>query len=191
MEQTGFGTEAAYKKAVKEDVARKLAFNNGRIVLALNPMLDDNRLTGDCTVKDLDHYRLVRNYKWEKLTRFPGKWEIPFALSFTDTSRTFHPAKSYPTPNGLHIKFQSITVSDLSISFSGTCAEGADQGLLPNMPIRFFLKDGSVVTESGNKIGGDEGPGGTFEFSGSLKTPVDANQIESVELFGARVLLNG
>jgi hypothetical protein len=190
VEHVGFDSEEAYKKAVKEDTDRKLALNHGKIVLALDPMMDDNRLTGDCTVDDLDHYRLARKYKSEKLIRFPGEWDIPFTLSFADTSRTFHPAQSYTTPNGLHITFQNITISDLSISFSGTCAEGGEKTLSPNMPIKLFLKDGSVVTEDENKIGGGGGPDGEFECSGSLGTLVDAEQIESIELFGARVPLS-
>ncbi|MVB11118.1 hypothetical protein CAFE_18210 [Caprobacter fermentans] len=189
VEHVGFDSEKAYKKAVKEDTARKLAVNNGRIVLALDPGMDDNRLAGDCTADDLDHYRIARNFKSETLVRFPGEWDIPFTLSFADTSRTFHPAKSYTTPDGLPITFQSITVSDLSISFSGTCAEGGRKALSPNTEIKLFLKDGSVVTEDKNKIGGSGGPGGDFEFSGSFGTLVDAEQIESIELFGVRVPL--
>lgn len=189
VEHVGFDSEKAYKKAVKVDTDRKLARNNGRIVLALDPRTDDNRLTGDCTLDDLNHYRLVRKYRSEKLTRFPGEWDIPFTLSFADTSRTFHPAQSVTTPNGLHITFQSITISDLSISFSGTCAQGEEKTLSPNIPIKLFLKDGSTVTESKNKIGGSMGPDGKFEFSGSLGTLVDAKQIESIELFGVRVPL--
>lgn len=189
VEHVGFNSEKAYKKAVKEDTDRKLALNNGRIVLALDPMMDDNRLTGGCMVDDLSRYRLARNFKREKLTRFPGEWDIPFTLSFADTSRTFHPAQSYTTPNGLHITFHSITVSDLSISFSGTCAEGGEKTLSPNTPVKLFLTDGSVVTENENKIGGGGGPDGEFEFSGSLGTLVDAKQVESIELLGIRMPL--
>lgn len=189
VEHVGFNSKEAYKKAVKEDIDRKLALNNGRIVLALDPRMDDNRLTGDCTVDDLNHYRLVRKYRSEKLTRFPGEWNIPFTLSFADTSRTFHPAQSCTTPDGLHITFQSITISDLSISFSGTCAEGGGKTLSPNTPVKLFLKNGSVVTEDKNKISGGGGPDGDFDFSGSFGTLVDAKQVESIELFGVRVPL--
>ncbi len=186
VEHVGFGSEEAYRKAVKKDAESKLAFNGGRIVLALDPTMDDNRLTGGCTVNDLDRYRIARSYRTETVVRRSGKWDIPFTLSFTDTARTFHPDQSGTTPDGLRVTVKSVTVSDLSLSFSGTCRDTEKK--LPLSGIKLILKDGSKV-EAGIKIGGGVSADGAFEFSGGLAKPVDAKQVAAIELFGARVPL--
>jgi hypothetical protein len=194
VEDVGFSSGGAYKKAVEDDKNRKLAYSSGRIVLALDPREDNNTLTGGCSVKDLDHYRIMKNYQTEQVVRRSGKWEIPFTLQFTDTARNFTPNISFKTAGGHFVTIQKVSVSDLSFSFSGIC-KNADFSKeqtktdLSTNHIGLILKNGSVVDAGVEVSCGGFGADGLFEFHVDLEKLVDARQVTAVEIWGTRVPL--
>lgn len=197
IEQVGYPSGEEYEKAWREEIDRKLAYNGGRVVIALSTFLDhdlsDGARTSDCSAADLSRYRIVRNYKAEDVVRCSGTWEIPFTFRFQDTTREFTPNKSFRTPGGYEVTIQKISLSDLSLSFSGTCKipdssnDLLKTDLSPN-GIKLILKDGSAV-DAGHKFGGEVGADGSFGFEGSLESLVDADQVTAVEIFGARIPL--
>ena len=197
IEHVGFSSEEEYQKAWQKEIDRKLAYNGGRVVVALSTFLDhdlsDDARTSDCSAADLSRYRIVRNYKTEDMVRCSGTWEIPFTFRFRDTTREFAPDWSFKTPGGYEVTIKSISLSDLSLSFSGTCKipdssnDLLKTDLSPN-GIKLILKDGSAV-DAGNKFGGELGADGSFEFEGDLESLVDADEVTAVEIFGTRIPL--
>ena len=197
IEQVGYSSGEEYEKAWQKEIDRKLACNGGRVVIALSTFQDhdlsDDARTSDCSAADLSRYRIVRNYKAEDVIRCSGTWEIPFTFRFQDTTRKFAPDRSFETPGGYEVTIQKISLSDLSLSFSGTCKipdssnDLLKTDLSPN-GIRLILRDGSAV-DAGPKFGGEVGADGSFEFEGNLQSLVDADEVTAVEIFGSRIPL--
>ena len=193
IEQSGYSSEE-FRNALEKEKNRKLAYNDGRVVIALSTFFDDEEWSPDCSVADLSRYRIVKNYKTETVTRRSGTWNLPFTLRFQDTSRSFTPDGSFQTPMGHKFTVQSISLSDLSLSFTGKCQDLSypsndlmKKDLSPNH-IRLILKDGSAV-DAGVKFGGGMEADGSFEFEGSLQSLVDSDEVTAVEIFGARISL--
>lgn len=193
IEHVGFSSEEEYQKAFQKEIDRKLTYNGGRVVIALSTFLDDNVWSPDCSVDDLSRYRIVKNYKTENVVRRSGTWEIPFTLRFQDTTREFARGWSFQTPGGHEVTIQKISLSDLSLSFSGTCklSDSSDDLLKSDLSpngIRLILENGSAV-DAGHKFGGELGADGSFAFEGDLESLVDAGEVIAVEIFGARIPL--
>ena len=194
IEAVGYSSQKDLQRALEQEKNRKLAYNDGRIVIALSTFLDDGARSPDCSAADLSRYRIVKNYKTETVTRHAGTWNIPFMLRFQDTSRSFTPDGSFKTPMGHKITIQSISLSDLSLSFTGKCWDLSypsndllKKDLSPNH-IKLFLKDGSAV-DVGYDVGGGMEADGSFAFEGSLQSLVDADEVTAIEIFGARIPL--
>jgi len=186
IEDVGFDSDNAYKKAWLVEQNRKIALNGNRIVLALDLRSDSNTLTRDCTVADLSNYRIMKNYNTQQVTLCSGDWEVPFKLHFTDTTRSFNLNKTV-TANNSPVKIQKVTLSDLSLSITGKCKAGIHD--LSVNGFKLIRKDGSSI-DVGQKVGGGMDADGTFEFSGDLTTLVDANSITAIELWGNRIALS-
>ncbi len=189
-----FASEKDYKKACQKDAERKLAYNGKRVVIALSTFFDSGARSSDCSVNDLSHYRLVKNYKTENVVRCTGTWSIPFTLRFQDTTRKFTPDAEIKTKMGHPVTIQKITVSDLSLAFSGKChgltyaSDDLEKADLSVNHIKLILKDGSVV-DAGVKMGGDMNADGSFHFNGGLQSFVNSDSVTAVEIFGARIPL--
>lgn len=193
IEQTGYASQEAFLNAMKKEQERKLTYNSGRIVIALDTFFDGSVQSSDCSAADLSRYRMIKNYKSETVPRCSGTWNIPFTLRFRDTTRKFTLDKTYKTPKGHKVAIQNIDLSDLSLSFSGKCYnlspsdELVKSDLSPNN-IQLIIKDGSTV-DVGAKIGGGINADGSFEFDGNLQTFVDADQVTAIRIFGIRIPL--
>ena len=193
-QNSSFKTEKDYKDACQKDIDHKLTYNGNRIVIALSTFLDRGARSQDCSVNDLSHYRIAKNYNSENVIRCPGTWSIPFTLQFQDTTRKFTPNADIKTKMGRRVAIQNITISDLSLSFSGKCHDPVtkwddnDKADLSPNHVKLILKDGSSV-DAGVKIGGGMDGKGSFEYEGDLQSFIDADSVTAVEIFGARIPL--
>lgn len=189
VEQVGFSSQEAYEKAVLADKDRKLAMNGGRIVLCLDRMRGKTS-DRECTLADLNDYRIMKNYDSQKVVRCAGNWEIPFTLKFTDTARSFNLNKTIQA-NGHTVKIQNITISDLSFSITAKklSKEEEQKGDLSPNNIKLVMKDGTVIPV-GYKIGGGTEADGSIRYDGNLATLVDADKVVAVDLWGNRIALS-
>lgn len=193
IEKAGYSSQEEYQKAWEQEQNRKLSYHNGRVVIALSTFLDNGAESADCTVADLSRYRIVKNYKTETVVRYSGAWKIPFTLHFQDTSRSFTPNKSFQTAGGVEVTIQKISLSDISLSFSGKYKSAASsndllKSELSTNQIKLIRKDGSIV-EVGQKIGGGTEANNSFAFQGDLQTVIEAREVTAIEIFGSRVSL--
>ena len=189
-----FTTQQAYDQACQKDIDRKLTYNGNRVVIALSTFFDRGARSSDCSVNDLGHYRIAKNYKSETVIRCPGTWNIPFTLQFQDTTRKFTPNADIKTGMGRRVTIQDITISDLSLSFSGKYRDpvaewnDSDRADLQTNNIKLILKDGTCV-DAGVKVDGGSDAGGAFQYNIDLQSFVDADSVTAVEIFGVRVPL--
>lgn len=194
VEHVGYSSQQEFEKAVEREKNRKLEYNGGRVVIALSTFLDGGARSSDASVADLNSYRIVKNYKTEKITRNSGTWSIPFTLDFQDTARSFTPNQAMKTAGGYEITIQKISLSDLSLSFSGRCKnpdftkDQFNSDLTVNH-IKLICKDGSVIN-AGQKFAGEIAADGTFEYGGNLQFLLDADEVAAIEIFGNKIPLN-
>lgn len=190
---TGYSSREDYLKKTKADRDPKRAYNGKRVVIALAAQDEAGFNQKSCTVTDLSHYRLVKNFNVENIVRYSGTWKIPFTLQFNDTTRSFALNRSFKTSGGHSVIIRKLSLSDLSLSFSGklkdykNSAGSLKSDLSPNH-IKLILKNGSAV-DVGQKLGGGIDADGSFAFEGNLKSLVDAGQVAAIDLWGARIPL--
>jgi len=164
-----------------EEKDKKLAFNGGRIIIALDLFLDSGDLR-DCTGEDLYSYKLVKNLKQEEIVRFSGEWEVPFQLDFTDTTKKYTINKNIQTDSNI-LMIKDISVSDLSYCITGVLEEGSIKSI---GNIELILSDGSVVSV-GNKVSQSAEADGKYKQEGLLENPLDSEEVVAVKIMGERV----
>lgn len=171
-------------KAIQDEINQKLKFNGNRIVIGLDLFISEHD-GRDCTVADLDHYRLVKNYGTESVIRSNGSLNIPFTVKYNDTTLKYKNLNKTISAHGNTETIQEVSISDLTLTYSGTNNKIANKA---SPRVTMVLSDGTLI-DAGEKLVGGGNTGGSFSYEILLTHFVDAYDVVALEIWGQRISL--